>query len=444
VSPLPAELAARTAPSCRRKRLSRVGPRATAFFQGWYVVAAAFVITLLSFGSAYTFSAFFEVLQSTFGASRGSASLVFSLAGFVYFGLGAISGPLADRWGARRLAIAGMCLVGSGLLVAGIAESLVVIYAAYGLGVGLGIGCAYVPVLGAVQRWFVARRGLASGLAVSGSGVGTLVMPLLATFLIKQFGWRDAYLVLGGLVVVLGVAAAWRVHDDPRKLGLQPQGDTSNVSGLVAGSSIREAITSKYFLQLYAACAVCAFSVFVPFVHLVPYALDHGIDHSSAVFLIGAIGIGSTVGRFLLGGVADKVGRNEALLVMLVGMGAAHTLWALSDGYATLVIFALVFGVFYGGFVAVLPALIMDRFGGRNVGGIIGVLYTSIALGTLVGPTAAGFAYDLTHSYQLPIISGIAADLIAACIVGHVVGGIHRRRSSPSRVRRLVGSAAGA
>ena len=72
-------------------------------FYGWCVVAAAFVVTLIGFGSAYTFSSFVESLQREFGASRGSVSLVFSFAGFLYFGLGIVSGPLADRWGARRL-----------------------------------------------------------------------------------------------------------------------------------------------------------------------------------------------------------------------------------------------------------------------------------------------------------------------------------------------------
>ena len=84
-------------------------------FRGWLVVAGAFAVTFVGFGCAYTFSAFLESLQKDFGASRGSVSLVFSLAGFLYFGLGVVSGPLADRWGSRRLAVAGMVLVGLGL-----------------------------------------------------------------------------------------------------------------------------------------------------------------------------------------------------------------------------------------------------------------------------------------------------------------------------------------
>ena len=117
-------------------------------FHGWFVVAAAFAVTFVGFGSAYSFSAFVEPLQREFGASRGSVSLVFSLAGFLYFGLGIVSGPLADRFGSRPLAVAGMILTGLGLAAASAAQSLSQVYLAYGLGVGLGVGCAYVPAIG--------------------------------------------------------------------------------------------------------------------------------------------------------------------------------------------------------------------------------------------------------------------------------------------------------
>ena len=204
------------------------GDRASAqwrIFYGWFVVAAAFAVTLLGFGSAYTFSAFIAPLQRDFAASRGSVSLVFALAGLLYFGLGIVSGPLADRWGSRPLAVTGMILAGAGLVAASTARTLTEVYLAYGLGIGLGVGCSYVPAVAAVQRWFARRRGFASGLAVSGIGVGTLVMPPLASVLIGGFGWRGAYLILGGVVAVGGAGMALLIEDDPRARGLAPDGD---------------------------------------------------------------------------------------------------------------------------------------------------------------------------------------------------------------------------
>lgn len=389
-------------------------------FYGWFVVAAAFAVTFVGFGSAYTFSAFVEPLQRDFSASRGSVSLVFSLAGFLYFGLGVLSGPLADRMGSRALAVIGMILVGLGMALAGVARSLTEVYVAYGLGVGLGVGLSYVPALGAVQRWFVRRRGFASGIAVSGIGVGTLVMPPLASLLIEFFGWRGAYFVLGGLAAVIGAGMALLIANDPNDRALAPEGDPAQAdvkSMQSAGASIVEAISSPRFIALYAACLLCSFGVFVPFVHLVPYAVDHGVALSSAVLLLGAIGFGSTAGRFFLGGIADRLGRQASLLAMFVGMAAAMVIWAISTELWHLVAFAFAYGVFYGGWVALLPAVVMDDFGGRNVSGIIGVLYTSVAFGTLTGPSAAGFAFDLSQSYTVPIIVSVCANIVAAGIM---------------------------
>jgi hypothetical protein len=98
---------------------------------------------------------------------------------------------------------------------------------------------------------------------------------------------------------------------------------------------------------------------------------------------------------------------------VFLGMAAAQ----LIRGFWEIALFALVYGVVYGGFVAILPALVMDYFGGRQVSGIIGVLYTSIALGTLVGPSAAGFAFDASHSYLVPILGSAATDIAAALIL---------------------------
>jgi len=404
-------------------------------FHGWFVVAAAFTVTFVGFGSAYTFSAFLEPLQRDFGASRGSISLVFSIAGFLYFALGLVSGPLADRLGSRSLAVAGMILVAVGLAAASAARSLVEVYLAYGLGIGLGVGCAYVPAIGAVQRWFVRRRGFASGLAVSGIGIGTLAMPPLASLLIASMGWRGAYMVLGAIVLVLGGGMSLLIENDPKDRGLGPDGDPPRdaaAANNASGASVREAVRSTRFAGLYVSCLVCSFGAFIPFVHLVPYARDHGVAASSAVLLLGVIGAGSTAGRFFLGALADRMGRDRSLIMVLIGMAFAMVIWAIAADVWTLAAFAFVYGAFYGGWVAVLPSVVMDYFGGRNVSGIIGILYTSVAFGTLVGPSAAGFAYDVNHSYVLPILVSAAANIIAALVVAAILA-----RNGPPRISAM-------
>ena len=389
-------------------------------FYGWFVVAGTFAVTFVGFGCAYSFSAFLLPLQHDFAASRGSIALVFSIAGFFYFALGVITGPLADRFGSRLLAVVGMILTGAGLIAASVAQTLLQVYLAYGLGVGLGIGCSYVPAVAAVQRWFLRRRGFASGLAVSGIGVGTLVVPPLAKFMIDAFDWRETYLILGIFAIVAGAGMAMLIEDDPSERGLSVDGDppAAAASGSAApGGAIRVAITTRRFIGLYAACFICSFGLFVPFVHLVPYALDHGVASSAAVLLVGAIGVGSTAGRFLLGGMADRLGRPLSFLIMFVGMGLSFVIWLFSVSLWPLAAFALVYGVFYGGFVALAPAVVIDYFGSRQASSLIGIVYTSVAFGTLVGPSAAGFVFDLSHSYTLPILLSIGVYVVATAIL---------------------------
>ena len=281
-------------------------------------------------------------------------------------------------------------------------------------------GCSYVPAVGAVQRWFIRRRGFASGIAVSGIGVGTLLVPPLAAFLIAALGWRETYLILGIFSALVGGGMALLIEDDPHHRGLNPDGAPLESNGeptRATGVSVSEAIRSRRFIGLYAASFICAFGLFVPFVHLVPYALDHGLPQSSAVVLLAMIGLGSTAGRFILGGLADRLGRPLSFMAMFVGMALSFVIWAFSTALWALAVFACVFGLFYGGFVALAPAVVTDYFGGRNAGSIIGILYTSVAIGTLIGPGAAGYAFDLTHSYMLPILASVAANIVAAAIL---------------------------
>ncbi len=402
-------------------------------FYGWVVVGATFAVLFISFGAAYTFGSFFSSLRDQFGATREEVALVFSLTGFIYFGLGAISGRLADRFGPRRLIAAGGLLLGTGLLLAAVTRSLWQVYLTYSLGVGLGIGLAYVPAVGAVQRWFIRRRGMASGLAVTGIGLGNLALPPAAAVLIAAVGWRWTYALIGiaGLVIVVG--AALLVERSPETRGLRPDGDPQPTSSVApaAGMSPSEALRSSRFWLLYTACAATSLGLFVPFVHLVPYATDHGISNVAASVILGGIGAGSAAGRLAVGGSADRLGRRQALAASFALMALTQIWWLFAVQVWSLLLFAFLFGAGYGGFVALIPALAADYFGVRQAGAIIGLLYTSASIGSLVGPTLAGVAFDVRHAYTLPILISALANVVAVgCML--VLGRIATRGQSGS------------
>ena len=389
-------------------------------FYGWVVVTAAFLTMFTCFGAAYSFPAFFEPLSREFGATRATVSLVFSAAGFLYFALGAISGRLADRIGPQPVVGFGLACVAAGMFAASLADSLTAIIVYYGIGIGIGVGFAYVPAIGTVQRWFVAKRGQASGWAVAGIGIGTMAAPPAAAYAIEVFEWRGAYVAFGVATLALGVLATLLLRASPASMGLQPDGAAAPVStapSAPAGLELGQVLRSRIFWLLYLACGLNCIGTFVPFVHLAPYATDQGLSRIEGVWLVGLIGVGCTLGRFVLGGLADRIGRDRSLALIMLLNGVALAYWSIAQGFVALAIFALVFGLFYGGFVALVPAFTADLFGLRAMSAVLGVLYTSVAFGTLLGPTLAGWVFDSTGSYLWPILICTVGCVVSALMV---------------------------
>jgi MFS family permease len=365
----------------------------------WVAVWACFFALAVIFGVSYSFAAFFAALSEAFSAQRADVALVFGLSGLVYFLLGAGGGLLADRFGPRRVCSVGMLFIAGGLFASSLADSMLAIYIAYGAGIGVGIALVYTPAIACVQPWFTRRRGLAAGIASAGIGAGTVAVPLLATALIDALQWRAAmqWLALG--VLLLGLGATLLLKRAPAA--------TASAGAAVAGHTLGTAVASREFRWLYAMAVLASPSMFIPFAHISAAARDLGLPDARAVGLVGLIGIGSLVGRFVIGALADRVGRPLTLALAQASMGLSYVLWYGAAGYPALVVFALWLGLSYGGIVSLMPALCMDLFGARAVSAIIGTLYTGAALGNLLGPWVAGAVFDASRSY-VPVIWGCA------------------------------------
>ena len=358
----------------------------------WVVVWATFVSLGVIFGVAYSFAAFFDSFAAEFSAKRADVALVFGLTGLIYFALGGLGGMLSDRFGARLVCSLGMLCIAGGLLLTSFAQSLNGVYLFYSVGIGAGIALAYTPSIGNVQPWFSKRRGLASGIASSGIGLGTLLVPLLAAFLISSLEWRTALRVMSGAVVMLGLSSTLLL----RRAQLGLSGSATPLPGLTLAQTLKD----KRFWWFYLFTFTAAPTMFIPFAHVSASARDIGISDANAVGLVGLIGIGSLVGRFAISAMADRLGRTMTLTLMQISMAATYLLWIASGGYPSLAVFALWFGLSYGGIVSLMPAICMDLFGARAVAGIIGTLYTGAAVGNLLGPVAAGAVFDRMGSYH--------------------------------------------
>jgi MFS family permease len=399
---------------------------ASRLFYGWVVVWATHVILFTIFGVTYSFSSFFTSIQQEFSATRAGVSWTFSMAVFLYFAVGVPAGAIADRTHVRWVAAAGAMFLAAGMWAASRATTLNQLYLAYALGVGLGVGAAYVPSIAAVQPWFIKRRSLAAGIASSGIGLGTLVTPFVAVRLIEAYGWRSALQILAACALLLGLAAAALMEKSPKARGLYADNDPLSAGGNLAasGMDLREALRTREFRLFFLSILATAAVQFMPFAHLARHAVDRGMTPEQGALLIGLIGVGSFCGRFFLTSYADRIGQRNMLVAMYLGMGLACAWWlatlALPASFYALGLFALLFGTCYGGFVGVAPPLSMAYFGGRNLSGLIGALYLAAGIGSLFAPTFAGWMFDVSGSYAVPVLVGLLANVVAAAIASRL------------------------
>ena len=377
--------------------------------RAWVVVWSTFVCLAVIFGVSYSFAAFFESFAKEFAAQRADVSWIFGLCGLVYFVLGAGSGMLADRWGPRMVCMTGMVFIAMGLFLTSLAQSLATVYLSYGLLVGLGIAFVYTPSIACVQPWFNKRRGLASGIASAGVGAGTLILPVVVSYLLIAVNWREALQMMSAGVLLIGLTAGFLLKRAPNLSG--------STSGQLPGLPLSATLKTPSFKWLYMGTLLGAPVMFVPFAHISAAARDAGVPDAQAVGLVGLIGIGSLVGRFAIGWLADRMGRIKTLMLMQGLMGLSYLVWAGAQDPWMFAVFALWFGLSYGSIVSLLPAICMDLFGGRAVSAIIGTLYTGAALGNLLGPVMAGQVFDMTQSYALVIwiTLGISAMATYSC-----------------------------
>jgi len=387
-------------------------------FPGWTVVTATSVLLAIGFGTIYALPTLAMPLERALGVDRTGLSSAFAVAIAVAFLSGTVTGLLSDRVGPRPVILCGLTSVVLGLAATAAAKGPADFVARFGLPVGLGVGMIYVPSIAAVQRWFLHRRGLASGLAVAGIGVGTIAVPMLTAHLAAEAGWREALLSLAVIVAVLGLAVAGFIDGDPRRRGFHPDGATepSAASAEASGGSLAQAVRTRTFWLLWVVFVALAVVQFLPLVHMAPYALAKGASETEAAALIGLIGAGSTAGRFLLGWLGDFVGRRLCLCAMVFAGAAGLGVWPNLDGFGQLAALAGFFGAIYGGYIALGPAVVIDYFGTRAAGGIIGALYSSRAVGVFVGPVFAGAAFDALGSYDFPIILGAVVCLCTALL----------------------------
>lgn len=371
-----------------------------------YVIAAAcFGIQALGIGTYFAFGVFFSPLMSEFGWSRsvisGASSAAFLLMGL----LGIFVGRLNDRIGPRRIMTMTGLLFGLGIILMSHLREIWQLYLFYGLIVGIGLSSIDIIALSTIARWFSGKRGLMTGIVKVGTGVGQLTIPLGASVLITNYGWRYAFLIIGVTLGIAFVVLAQLLRRDSNSLdstsGLHLEAPADRSIANASGKIFREIIQTSQFRIVCLVNLAAAYCFLTVIVHIVPHVQDMGISPTKAAGILATIGGVSMAARLVIGIFIDRIGSkwsmgfgNCLLIVALLWLQAA-------DNSRLLYLFAVIYGLAHGSFFTTISPLVAELFGTRTHGLLFGIVAFCATAGGALGPIMAGYVFDHTGSYNL-------------------------------------------
>ena len=391
-------------------------PKNEKIFYGWWIVGVCFLMLFMYAGAGfYSFSIFIKPIEAEFGWDRAAIALTIS----IYLLMGGVTGPLIGKL-IQRLDIKTIMTIGaigSGVcfMLVSMTQSLWYFYAVYALLALFNGGIGIVPVSNLIGRWFDARRGTATGLAMTGIAVGGLVLAPVVGPITSLWGWKSAFLFIGGLVLVLALPAILIIiKDDPAEVGCRPYGsddDTppgqreakEDMDPAGAGAHIwtsGEAFRSRAFRWMAAGFFAAPLAQMGVLQHQVPIIMDAGISETMAATALGVTAGMGAVGKLVFGRISEKMPMQWvfALCFGIQGFGVLLLLHA--GSVAVLYTYVLVFGFAMGGFIVIMPLAVGQRFGLAAYGVIFGALWLIQTLGGGLGTYLAGLIYDFVGSYE--------------------------------------------
>jgi MFS family permease len=390
------------------QKIQRFPDTTRRFFYGYIVVVASFCVFAVMYGTRFAFGVFFKPMLTEFGWTRALTSGALSLSMLVQGLLAIVMGGLNDRLGPRIVLTFCGFFLGVGCLLISQISTLWQIYLFYGVIIGIGMSGVLVPLLSTVARWFIKRRNVMTGIALTGIGLGSLIAPPVANRLISLYDWRVSYILLGCLVLAVGVLAAQFLKRDPARAGQVPYGgDEAGEEMLQGGNegfSLREAAHTRQFWMVFGIFVCLGFSYFSIVVHIVPHITDLGISAASGANILAALGGAGIVGN-VVGGAADRIGNKKVCVIGLM-LASATLFWLVSITEVWMFyLFVGIFGIGYGVCLTSESPLVAWLFGVSSHGLLLGIISFGFTIGAAIGPLLTGYIFDVTGSYQVAFLT---------------------------------------
>ena len=412
-------------------------------YYGWVIVAVSFMTLFLAVGIRYSFGVFFIAILEEYGWGRGETAGAFSLAMVVHALFAPVTGTLVDRFGPRKLFPVGAAFLIVGLVAAGTIRSIWHLYLYFGVFVAIGVNTlSYAPHMSLVPKWFIRKRGLASGMVLAGIGMGAMVILPTTEYIIDSLGWRPAFKVLAALVffVIIPLTVVFQ-RRSPEEVGQLPDGMECEFhtsydpdhrasdphcasSHVIKQWSLRAALSTRSFWYVAFNVFCNGFVINLLLVHQAVHVVDRGYSPMFAASLVGLVGLIGSFGGIGWGAMSDRVGREVAYTMGGVAAFLGVLCFLLlehSPSLWLLYVFVILYGLGFGSFGPMTASATGDLFPGDALGRILAVQSTGFGIGGALGAYAGGYFYDLTGSYSIPflmlllgIVLGVAGVWLAA------------------------------
>src|SRR5437762_1267917 len=380
------------------------------------VAATSFLALFSIVGIAlYGLPFFYDFMVREFGWSRAQVTSGNALSKLVVGPLfGFLAGWLVDRFGPRRLMVAGILMAGIALVGLGSIHSLTGFYVFY-LFNALGYVCGGpLPNQVLLSRWFTRARGRAMGFAYLGIGIGGAVVPFLAVWLTRAVDWHGALQALGVLIVLAALPMALFVREAPPAAV-----STSSPDPRVPGpAAIGPVFRSPAFYLLLAGSMCSIAAVGGTNQHLKLFlSLDHGYSQAAAAHVASLVLVASLAGRLGMGWLADRFAKKYVMLLIYLLVASAIPLLFLTETRAAVYVFAAIFGIGLGGEYMVIPLIAAELFGVSVLGRAMGVVVTADGVAEALAPVLVGRIRDATGSYDTGFLALIACALAGAIAI---------------------------
>lgn len=397
-------------------------------FYGWWLVGVSvFLLTLMAVSVFQGLGTFMVALERQFGWSRTTLSGAFALARVQGAVIGPVEGLLIDRLGSRRMILIGYTIMGLGFLMLSQVNSVWQFYAGFivvTLGSGLG---GWLAIIAMVNNWFSRQRSFALATAMSGIHLGGFLVPVLALG-IDSHGFRATTLGIGVFLLVLVYPVTRAIRNRPEDYGLRPDGDPppsqASQSARSAASPEGEAeftpaqaLRTRAFWIITIVHVSSSVSIVTLALHLAPKLTDMGMSLSGAGIVVLTYTAIALPSQFVVGWFADKLPKPPVIFVFLMLQAASIQIIAIADTLPMVYLFAVLYGIGFGGRIPLLTAIRGDYFGRKAFATIMGLSQFPNNIAMIGAPLFAGYMFDVRGSYFIPFTTFAALNFVGAVLM---------------------------